>query len=66
MTEWITTADAADISKYHPEHIRRLVREGRIDARKFGPVWQVSLKSLNSYLMSVEEKGGKRGPKKGG
>ncbi len=37
--EWLTTSDAARCSGYHVERIRELIREGKIDARKFGPVW---------------------------
>jgi hypothetical protein len=32
--EWITTNEAAQISGYHVEYIRRLVRESQITARK--------------------------------
>ena len=62
--EWITTADAAELSGYHPEHVRWLVRQGRIKARKFGIVWQIHQKSLQIYIEdSVHSKDGRRGPK---
>ena len=48
--EWLTTQDVAELSGYHPDHIRRLIRAREIEARKFGPVWQVSRQSLNEYL----------------
>jgi len=60
---WITTAEAAKISNYHPETIRELVREGRVKGQKFGPVWQVSKPSLLEYLSNVEKLGKRRGPK---
>ena len=60
---WITTNKAVEISGYHPDHIRRLIRGGRVQAKKFGPVWQVSQKSLENYLHNQEELGKKRGPK---
>ena len=63
LDEWITTSQAAQISDYHPEHIRELVREGRINAKKFATVWQVDTASLLNYMASMEEKGQKRGPK---
>jgi excisionase family DNA binding protein len=62
---WITTAEAAEISGYHPDHIRRLTRAGEIEAQKFGFVWQVSSKSLLDYMNKMDKKGGKRGPKSG-
>ncbi len=62
--DWITTAEAAKISGYHPEHIRRLMRQHRIAGRKFGIVWQVYRQSLVSYMDEIKGKGERRGPKK--
>ncbi len=62
--ELITTAEAADISGYHQEYVRSLLKEGRIEGKKFGTVWQVSKTSLTSYLEKMEGKGARRGPKK--
>ncbi len=64
-TDWITTKAAAHISGYHPDHVRRLIRAGEIQARKFGEVWQVSRQSLQRYLERVAELGKRRGPKTG-
>jgi excisionase family DNA binding protein len=61
--EWITTSKAAEISGYHPETIRELLREGKIEGRKFGPVWQVNADSLLEYVKTMEELGERRGPK---
>ena len=62
--EWLTVTDAAEISGYHPEHIRRIIREGKINARKFGPLWQVSYSNLMEYQALAEESEDKRrGPK---
>jgi excisionase family DNA binding protein len=63
--DWITTKDAAAKSGYHPEHIRELIREGKIDGRKFGIVWQVNKKSLFQYLENATKQLDRRwGPKK--
>lgn len=35
-TEWITTKEAAEFTGYDCAHIRRLAREGRIEAEKVG------------------------------
>jgi len=61
--EWLTVTQAAEISDYHPERIRELIREGKINAHKFGSVWAVHKTSLLEYLQKMEELGGKRGPK---
>jgi len=62
--EWLTVAEAVRLSGYHPWHLRELLRTGRIEARKFGPIWQVSRASLLTYLQaSRESKDRRRGPK---
>ena len=63
--DWLSVTDAAKISGYHPEHLRRLIRKQRIEARKFAIVWRVNKKSLLSYLEYAEMLGEKRGPKEG-
>ena len=61
--EWITTEEACHLSGYHPERIRELLREGKIEGKKFGPVWQVNRASLLSYSEKIRELGERRGPK---
>ena len=64
LGDWLTTQEAADLAGYHLEYIRRLIREGEIDAQKWGRIsWMVSRESLLQYLAKMEEQGGKRGPK---
>lgn len=63
--QWITTVQAAEMSGYHAEHIRDLLRSNRIKARKFGQVWQVDQASLLAYMRRAEKLGAKRGPKTG-
>lgn len=47
--EWITVNEAAKLSGYHPERIRELVREGKVNAKKFSIVWMVDKESLLRY-----------------
>lgn len=61
--EWITVREAARLSGYHIEHIRRLTRTGEVKAHKFATVWQVNRQSLLAYLTKVKELGDRRGPK---
>ncbi len=61
--EWITTQEAAELSGYHPDYIRKKVREGRIRGRKVVIVWLVSRKSLEAYLKEQGKRGEKRGRK---
>jgi excisionase family DNA binding protein len=61
--EWLTVSEAAQLSAYDPEHIRRLIREGEIEARKFSIVWMVSRESLLVYVKKAQTWGKKRGRK---
>ena len=56
--EWITTAEAKSLTGYNAEHIRRLVRTGKVKAKKWGKEWMVEKNSLLTY---VESEG--RGPR---
>lgn len=60
MEEWITVIEAAHLSGYHPEYIRELIRNQRVKARKFGPLWQVSRSSLLDFLNDAKKSGDKR------
>jgi excisionase family DNA binding protein len=55
--EWLTVTQAAEISDFHPECIRELIREGDINAHKFGTVWAVYKTSLLEYLKKSQESG---------
>lgn len=50
--EWITTRQAAELTGYHPEYLRELIRNGHIHAQKFGTIWQVDKQSLLNYLQA--------------
>ena len=63
LGDWLTTKEAAKIAGYHLEHLRRLIREGEIDARKWGNTWMVSRESLFQYIALIGTQGAKRGPK---
>lgn len=62
--DWLTTQEAAELSGYHPERIRELIRDGAIAATKKGNSWWVDRKSLVTYLRAAEKAQDKRrGPK---
>ena len=60
MAEWITTKQAAEMSGYHVNHIRRLIRAGLIQAQKFGPTLQIDKRSLLTYTRTAEKSSDKR------
>lgn len=63
MPDWITTAEAVQISGYHVNHIRKLLKAGKVKSQKWSRSWQISRSSLLAYIRSVEKQGAKRGPK---
>ena len=60
---WLTTAEAAEMAGYHPNHIRRLLKRREIHGQKFGQTWMISKESLLAYLRKAETQGQRRGPK---
>jgi len=61
--EWLTVNEAAKLSGYNADHLRELIRDGKIKARKFSIVWMVSRESLLEYLKKAQAMGEKRGRK---
>jgi excisionase family DNA binding protein len=59
MEDWITTSEASQLSGYNAEYIRRLMRNGALASRRFGPLWQVSRKSLLAYTRTAAKRTGK-------
>lgn len=63
-SKWITTAEAAELSGYDPEYVRRLVRTKKVRAQKFGVVWQIDRAAFLAYCQeSSQSKDQRRGPK---
>ncbi len=56
---WLTTAQAARLTGYNLEYIRRLIRTKKIRAEKWGRDWMIRQASLLGY----EEKEERRGPR---
>jgi hypothetical protein len=49
-TDWINTSEAAKLTGYAQGHVRRLARDGLIEARKITPrAWVVNRHSLLDY-----------------
>lgn len=54
---WLTTKGAAELSGYSVKYLRRLARQGRIEARKIGRDWLVSRDSLLAYKRRMDNLG---------
>jgi excisionase family DNA binding protein len=63
MADWITTAQACELSGYSANYLRDLIYANRIKAQRWGRSWQVSRSSLQTYRRNVQKLGVKRGPK---
>ena len=66
MPDWpsCSVEDAAERTGYHAEHIRRLIREDKIEAIKLGPIYLIKVESLEDYVRAMEATGdGRTGPK---
>ncbi len=61
--KWLTVNEAANLSGYNADHLRELIRDGKINARKFSIVWMVDLESLLAYKAKAQASGEKRGRK---
>jgi excisionase family DNA binding protein len=64
MPTWITVNEGVELSGYHADHLRRLIRAGEITAVKKGNAWWVDKESLVAYIEDARESGdNRRGPK---
>lgn len=61
----ITTVQAAKLTGYHRDYIRRLILAGTIKGERLGRDWLVDQNSLLEYIKQVKKKGVKRGRKTG-
>jgi excisionase family DNA binding protein len=57
--DWLTTYEAARLSGYNLEYVRRLIRARKLDSKRWGRDWMISRASLLSYAKN----GKRRGPR---
>lgn len=59
LPDWVgwTIQEASEETGYNPEHLRRLIRQGKIDGAKVGTFWLVRMDSLRDYLKKAEAEG---------
>lgn len=64
MADWISVEEAAELSGYNEEYLRRLIRDGKIRAQKKGWQWWVDKTSVLTYLKTSRQSSDQRhGPK---
>ena len=62
--KWLTTPEAAQLTGYTSDHVRRLIALGKIEGQKRGRDWLVKQSSLLAHVRKAGKLGAKRGPKK--
>lgn len=58
-----TVREAARETGYHPEYIRRLCRQDRIEHTRAGNVLLIKISSLMRYMEGLDPADGRTGPK---
>ena len=56
MKDTMTAQDLAKKAGVSQSYISRLCRQGRVKARKLGPVWLISQDAAQDYLEARQEK----------
>lgn len=57
LAGWLTTDESAELTGYSVAYLRRLVREGRVLARKVQREWLVNRDSLIDYKAKMDDLG---------
>lgn len=58
-SEMITVSEASEISGYTQQHVRLLIRQGLLSARRAGGIWLIEAGSLQKYIDSNPKPGPK-------
>jgi excisionase family DNA binding protein len=58
--DYVTVQDAAERLRIHPESVRRLIRAGRIPAKKFGNAWLVARDELEQFATGYDKRPGNK------
>ena len=57
IQDFITVEEAIRLSGYTAQYLRRMARQGKIQAMKFGHFWMVNLESLQGYIERIQSLG---------
>ena len=56
MDEFLTVSEVAKRLKLHPETIARYIRQGELQALKFGRVWRMEKKEVDKFIEATKQK----------
>jgi len=56
MPTWASYSikEASDLTGYNEEYLRRLVRTGKLDAVRVGPIYLIRAESLERYIEQMQ------------
>ena len=57
---YVTVADAAERLNIHPESVRRLIRSGKLPARKFANAWLIEKATLEQFASNYDPRPGRK------
>jgi excisionase family DNA binding protein len=57
---FVTVAEAAKRLNIHPESVRRLIRSGKLPARKFANTWLVEKATLEQFASNYDPRPGRK------
>jgi hypothetical protein len=60
LNVWLTALEAVRLTGYNIQYIRRLVRTKKVESKKWGREWMISLASLLAYKEGDERRGPRR------
>lgn len=50
MTEWLTTAEAAEVIRMDVDYVARLCKSKALPAKKLGNVWRIDRAALDLFM----------------
>jgi excisionase family DNA binding protein len=54
--EYLTPEEVAERLKYHPEYVRKLLREEKLPGRKLRGSWRIKVTELDAWIKEQEQK----------
>lgn len=57
MPSWASWSikEASEKTGYHPEYLRQLLSEGKIEGEKIGHMWLIKVSSLEDYIKEAQQ-----------
>lgn len=57
MPSWASWSirEASERTGYHPEYLRQLLSDGKIEGEKLGQMWLIKVESLQAYIKEAEQ-----------